>query len=178
MHDWRAHVRLARLKVQVEETIQGAQLRQLRHILARSRGGTISGCVAVWREGTTDAVGAGYMAMLREMRSNSFLATIRHTLCRIARGEACARLYLWRDQTRQAALSGWVRAVDERQARLRQSTAVRQMKQIWCRMLKGETALRLCIWRQEVRPPRCLLVYVVVVCWEPLARCLNAPNEA
>lgn len=164
VHAWRAHVKVARLTAKANAVVQGAQIRKLGLILARLARGKAGGAVAMWRQGTTDAVGARYMAMLRKLRGNSFLSSIKHNMLRIARGEACARLSLWRERTRQESLSGWVKAIEEKQSRQSQSQAVRQVQHILFRMVKGETSMRLCIWRQEASFACCLLT-CILACW-------------
>jgi len=148
---WRSSQKQACLSARLDDAVWGGQLRQLRPVIARLIRGELGLRVAVWRQGAITAVGAGYMATLRGLQANAFLAAIKHAMLSQARGEACARLALWRDSTRHHTSSEWGRAVEQNKAELIKTVALKQVAQIWTRMLQGDTAMRLCVWRQEVR---------------------------
>ena len=97
-------------------------------------------------------------------RKTVALRQLKQIMTRMVKGETAARLGLWRDAQHQSTAAEELRRWDhactvrgeERVESVSKKAAIRQLRQILTRMVRGEVAMRVAIWRAALREARYL----------------------
>jgi len=112
-----------------------------------------------WRQAQLDAQGRSMQqklgACLKKQGQGAGLRMLRQVLARLAKGETAMRLEVWRGATKVAADG---RHNEEMHAALeaklkahRHRAGLGMLRQVLARLAKGETAMRLQIWRDSLQ---------------------------
>merc|ERR1719305_293839 len=115
-----------------------------------------------WRQGLKmdkyaefESMQAALEAQMRAQGQSAGLRQLRQIMIRMVKGEAGYRIEIWRtamqDETRAAEMAELQRDLEARCDDLSKGAALRQLKQIMIRIMKGEAAMRLEVWRQEMK---------------------------
>merc|ERR550537_2953 len=157
---------MARLQSELEaraaDVAKGAALRQLRQIMVRIMKGWVGMRVEVWRTAVKmDAYAkhrelqAALEAQMQAQGQGAGLRQLRQILTRMVKGEVGMRVEIWRtamkDEMRAEEMARLQRELEERAADASKGAALRQLKQIMVRLMKGEVAMRVEMWRQQVK---------------------------
>ena len=101
------------------------------------------------------AMQAALEAQMRAQGQGAGLRLLRQIMVRMVKGEVAMRVVIWKTATqdvqRMAELKLLQWKLDGRTADGSKGVALRLLRQIMVRMVKGETAMRLEVWRQKVR---------------------------
>merc|ERR1719398_337477 len=118
--------------------------------------------VAVWRVATRSAANkraaemqAALEAQMRSQGQSAGLRMLRQIMMRMVKGEAGMRVEIWRttmkDEVRAADMARLQRDLEARAADASKGAALRQLRAIMVRIMKGESAMRLEMWRTAVK---------------------------
>jgi len=101
------------------------------------------------------AMQAALEAQMRAQGQGAGLRMLKQIMVRMVKGEAAMRIEIWRttmkDEVRLADMARMQRELEARAASASQGAALRQLKQIMIRIMKGEVAMRLEVWRTGMR---------------------------
>merc|ERR1719174_2254022 len=102
-----------------------------------------------------EAMQAALEAQMRAQGQSAGLRQLRQIMIRMVKGEAGYRIEIWRttmqDETRAAEMARLQADLEARAADASKGAALRQLKQIMVRIMKGEAAMRLEMWRTAVK---------------------------
>merc|ERR1719450_2090521 len=150
------------LEERAADASKGAALRQLKQIMVR----IMKGEVAMRLEGrrslmkmdayaTHAEMQAALEAQMRGQGQSAGLRMLRQIFARMVKGEVGMRVEIWRttmkDEVRAAEMARMQRELEERAADASKGAALRQLKQIMVRIMKGEVGMRVEIWRTAVK---------------------------
>jgi len=123
------------------ESQQLTGIRQISQILRRIFKGQASCVIGIWRDEMKMANAGGYEKRYAQLRSNiresgknSGLRLLSQAMQRISMSEAALLVWEWREKMKGG--------------RVKQTAAMRQLSLLFTRILKGEAAFRIGIWRQ------------------------------
>ena len=92
---------------------------------------------------------------MKSQGQSAGLRQLRQIMARMVKGEAGLRVEVWRtamkDEARAAELASLRADLETRAADASKGAALRQLKQIMIRLMKGETAMTLEVWRQAMK---------------------------
>merc|ERR1719181_1712753 len=157
---------MARLQRELEERAadasKGAALRQLKQIMVRIMKGEVAMRLEVWRSlMKMDAYAkhaelqAALEAQMRSQGQGAGLRMLRQIFARMVKGEVGMRVEIWRttmkDEVRAREMARLQRELEARAADASKGAALRQLKQIMVRIMKGEVAMRLEVWRSLMK---------------------------
>ena len=102
-----------------------------------------------------EAMQAALEAQMQAQGQSAGLRMLRQIMARMLKGEVGLRLEVWRtamrDETRASELAQLQRELEARASDASKGAALRQLKQIMIRIMKGETAMRLEVWRMAMK---------------------------
>merc|ERR1719502_1954241 len=157
---------MARLQSELEaraaDAAKGAALRQLRQIMVRMMKGEVGMRVEIWRTAVKmDAYAkhrelqAALEAQMQAQGQGAGLRQLRQILARMVKGEMGMRVEIWRtamkDEMRADQMARLQSELEARAADAAKGAALRQLRQIMVRMMKGEVGMRVEIWRTAVK---------------------------
>merc|ERR1719460_2946772 len=157
---------MARLQADLEaraaDASKGAALRQLRAIMVRIMKGESAMRLEMWRTAVKmDAyakhaeLAAALEAQMRSQGRGAGLRMLRQIMMRMVKGEAGMRVEIWRttmkDEVRAEEMARLQADLEARAADASKGAALRQLRAIMVRIMKGESAMRLEMWRTAVK---------------------------
>merc|ERR1719502_1598566 len=157
---------MARLQSELEaraaDAAKGAALRQLRQIMVRIMKGEGGMRVEIWRTAVKmDAYAkhrelqAALEAQMQAQGQGAGLRQLRQILARMVKGEMGMRVEIWRtamkDEMRADQMARLQSELEARAADAAKGAALRQLRQILARMVKGEVGMRVEIWRTAMK---------------------------
>merc|ERR1719253_1857033 len=149
---------MARLQADLEaraaDASKGAALRQLKQIMVRLMKGEVAMRLEVWKSlMKMDAYAkhaelqAALEAQMRAQGQDAGLRMLKQIMVRMVKGEAAMRVEIWRtamkDEVRADEMARLQADLEARAADAGKGAALRQLKQIMVRLMKGEVAMRL-----------------------------------
>merc|ERR1719454_2146190 len=98
---------------------------------------------------------AALEAQMKAQGQGAGLRQLRQIMIRMVKGEAGLRVEIWRttmkDAVRAKEMARLQTELEARAADASKGAALRQLKQIMVRIMKGETAMRVEIWRSAMK---------------------------
>merc|ERR1719199_1825655 len=102
-----------------------------------------------------EAMQAALEAQMRAQGQSAGLRQLRQIMIRMVKGEAGLRVEIWRttmkDEVRAEEMARLQADLEARAADASKGAALRQLKQIMVRIMKGETAMRVEVWRSAMK---------------------------
>ena len=157
---------LARLRSDLEaraaDVRQGAGLRQLRQIMVRVMRGEAAMRLEIWRTDVRMAAYASHRSMQAALEGQMMaqgqeagLRQLRQIMMRMMRGGTALRVEIWRtgmrDALRASELARLRGELESRMVDVEAGGAMRQLRQMLVRLSKGEMAMRVEVWRSQMR---------------------------
>jgi len=155
----------ATLELRAADAIRGAGYRRLEHTIRSIVKGDASMRIGVWRghllmhrERLNGTMKASLEAQMNAQRHDIGLRQLRQVLTKLAKGETALRMEVWRtatrDEARITARTHLETLLAQRMLHCTQGSGLRLLKRVAIKMIKGEAAMRIEIWRQRFRLER------------------------
>merc|ERR1719305_1489057 len=152
----------ASLLQQMRDSSRNAALNNFRVICARMVKGEVGMRVEIWRIHAHASsrskhlqMQAALEAQMQAQGQGAGLRQLRQIMVRLVKGEVGLRVEIWRtamkDEVRATEMARLQSDLEARAADASKGAALRQLRQIMVRIMKGEAAMRLEVWRQLLK---------------------------
>jgi len=151
------------LEALANDSLKAAGLRMMTQTMLRLARGEQAVMISQWRQGTEAALHAEKVSRVeRELKflnsesaKGQGLKMMAQIMTRAVKGELGMRILIWRttmsEWKRLDALSAMRRELDSKAAHASRGAGIRQLKQVMIRLAKGEIAMRIEIWKTQLK---------------------------